>query len=133
MPQTSRNTPSTSSTSVIPVVLGPKGLCFDISKVGDEGRRKRIVANRASAKSSRQRKLNDARALNDDLTWLDIENSALREINAALEQRIAEVHAAIERFSSFTTYENMTITSKIGAHSPSASNTIFPVIGTERP
>ena len=85
----------------IPVVKGPKGLCYDIGKVADEGRRKRLLANRASAKSSRQRRLNEARAIRNDLARLEDENSALRKANNDLRQQITEAHAVVERFYSF--------------------------------
>mmetsp|Transcript_3000 Transcript_3000/g.6514 ORF Transcript_3000/g.6514 Transcript_3000/m.6514 type:complete len:190 (+) Transcript_3000:33-602(+) len=85
----------------IPVVKGLKGLCYDVRNVADEARRKRILANRASAKSSRQRRLDEARTVHDDLARLEDENSALREANIALQRRITEAHAAIDRFHSF--------------------------------
>jgi hypothetical protein len=40
-----------------------------------------MLANRTSAKSSRKRRLEEARALRDDLARLEDENRALREAN----------------------------------------------------
>ena len=97
-PETTSNTPITAD---IPVVKGPKGLCYDVGKVADESRRKKLLANRASAKSSRQRRLNEARAARDDLARLEDENNALREANIVLQRRIAEAQADIKRFHSF--------------------------------
>ena len=108
-PQTTRNT---SKTADIPVVKGPKGLRYDVGKVADEGRRKRILANRESAKSSRQRRLDEARAAHDDLARLDEENIALRQANIALRRRITEAQAVIERFHSFAAISNLTCAGK---------------------
>ena len=69
-----------------------------MGKVAEEGRRKKLLANRASAKSSRNRRLDEARAVRDDLTRLENENTALREANVDLQRRITEAYAAIERF-----------------------------------
>mmetsp|Transcript_51542 Transcript_51542/g.107701 ORF Transcript_51542/g.107701 Transcript_51542/m.107701 type:complete len:166 (-) Transcript_51542:100-597(-) len=114
-PHTTRN-----PTADIPVVKGPKGLCYDIGKVADEGRRKRILANRESAKSSRQRRLNEARAAHDDLARLDDENRALREANIALQRRITETQAVIERFHSFAAITNLTCASMLNVLPPLA-------------
>ncbi len=84
------------STAAISVVSGPKGLRYDVGKVADEGRRNRILANRASAKSSRQRRLDEARAMNDNVSRLEDENRALQEANVALKRRITEAQATIE-------------------------------------
>jgi hypothetical protein len=96
-PKTARNDPKTAE---IPVVKGPKGLCYDVDKFADEGRRKRILANRKSAKCSRQRRLDEARLFHADLARLEDENNALREANVALRRRITEAQAAIAHFGS---------------------------------
>jgi hypothetical protein len=111
------------SDGATPVVKGPKGLCYDLGKIADEGRRKRIIANRESAKISRQRKLDDARAMHYDMARLQEENSSLREANAALERRIAETLAGFEGFKPFvpTANSRMHSAGTIETHSPSAS------------
>ena len=88
----------------IPVVKGPKSLTFDAGKVADEGRRKRILANREGAKRSRQRSLAEARAMQDDLARLEDENNTLREANVALKRRITQARGAIASFHSFAPY-----------------------------
>ena len=75
-------------TTGLPVVKGPKGLCYDVSKVADEGRRKKLLANRASAKSSRQRRLDETRRVRAELARLEDENNSLREANVTLKRRI---------------------------------------------
>ena len=101
--EATKNPPATAN---IPVLKGPKGLCYDVGKVADEGRRKRIIANRESAKISRQRRLDDARAMHCDLARLGEENTELREANRVLKRRITEVQTALKHFHSFAPFAN---------------------------
>jgi hypothetical protein len=81
------------STTEFPVVSGPNGLHYDVDKVADEWQRNRILANRASAKISRKRRLDETRAMNDEIARLEDENNTLREANVDLELRIKEAPA----------------------------------------
>jgi hypothetical protein len=99
-PQIAGKTPSYTTEIPIPVVWGPKGLRYDVGKVADEWQRNRILANRASAKISRQRRIDEARAMRDEIARLEDENKALEEANVALERRIKEAQASIEHLKS---------------------------------
>jgi hypothetical protein len=112
-----QKTGNPSKTADIPAVKGPKRLCYDVDKV-DEGRRKRILANRKSAKCSRQRMLYKARAVKDDLARLEHENSALRDANATLQRRIMEAQAAIKRLNSSAASANASYSSELAMHPP---------------
>jgi hypothetical protein len=85
-------------TTGLPVVKGPKGLCYDVGKVADEGRRKKLLANRASAKSSRQRRLDETRRVRAELARLEDENNSLREANVTLKRRIIAACAYLTTF-----------------------------------
>jgi hypothetical protein len=116
------------STPDMPVITGRKGLSYDVGTVEDEGRRNRILANRASAKSSRQRRLEEARARNETLARLEDENNSLREANAALERRITDTHAAILRLTSLPAPVVMSCASEFSLHPttvPRTGNSLF--------
>ena len=116
---------TTPKSADIPVVKGPRGLCYDVGKVADEGRRKKIIANRASAKSSRQRRLDEARGVRDELARLEVENSSLREANVALLQQITEAQSALERFHAFIENTITQPAGELGMKSASAYS-LFP-------
>jgi hypothetical protein len=105
-------------TAAIPVVKGPRGLCYDVGKVADEGRRKKLLANRASAKSSRQRRLDEARGVRAELARLEDENNSLREANVTLKRRIMEVCAHLTSSAANT---GITSAGKFGMHHPTHS------------
>lgn len=127
-PQTTRNP---SKTADIPVVRGPKGLHYDVGKVADEGRRKRILANRESAKCSRKKRLDEARTVHADLARLEDENSALRAANIALQRRITEAQAAIEGVHSLAAIANLSCAGRFSVLPPPAPATIASLCSEE--
>jgi hypothetical protein len=127
-PHMTKNTPETAD---IPVVKGPKGLCYDVGKVADERRRKRILANRESAKSSRKRRLDEARSVHDDLDRLEDENSALRRANVALQRRITDAQAAIEHFHSFVGNANTACARELSVLTPPAPTILASLLSGE--
>jgi hypothetical protein len=120
IPPTNTDIPSS-----IPVARGPRGLSYDVDKVADEALRKRILANRASAKSSRQQRLDKARAMQDNLARFENENSALREANTELQQQITEAHADLASFESLFLHAKSSFAGKPGVFPLNGSNAGF--------
>jgi ubiquitin-large subunit ribosomal protein L40e len=83
------------------VTFGRKGLCYDVDQVADEKQRKRILKNRESAERSRKRKLDLDRTISQALLSRDQENQQLRNENALLRRRLAEMEAAFAGAQSF--------------------------------
>jgi regulator of replication initiation timing len=81
--------------TAVPVKVGKKGLCYDVSMVEDERVRARIIKNRVSAAKSRKRKLDQAQELQDSLARRQEENLKLRGENDALRQRISELEQVL--------------------------------------
>ena len=103
---------------------GPKGLCYDVDKFADKGRRNRILANRASAKTSRQRRLDEAREMRVDLTRLEEENRVLREANAALQTQVDEAQTALSRYKSIVASANLSVVGELDMLLPPAPVTL---------
>ncbi len=83
--------------ATVPVTRGKRGLCYDVNQVADTKLRNRLLKNRESADQSRKRKLEAMKRYELLLEKQDAENKRLKDINAALLQRIAEIELALSR------------------------------------
>ena len=81
--------------AAVPVIRGKRGLCYDVNQVADTKLRNRLLKNRERADQSRKRKLEEIRRHEQLLEDLDTENKRLKDINAALLNRIAEIETAL--------------------------------------
>uniref|UniRef100_A0A7S0QJA2 BZIP domain-containing protein n=1 Tax=Cryptomonas curvata TaxID=233186 RepID=A0A7S0QJA2_9CRYP len=81
----------------VPVTRGKRGLRYDVDQVADTKLRNRLLKNRESADQSRKRKLEAMKGYELLLEKQDAENKRLKDINAALVHRIAEIEEALSR------------------------------------
>jgi hypothetical protein len=77
----------------VPVTHGRGGLCYDVNQVSDSRLRNRLLKNRESADQSRKRKRETMKRDELLLEELKTENERLKDDNAALLNRIAEMEA----------------------------------------
>ena len=82
---------STSMSRPVPVIVGKKGLCYDVDQVTDDKLRTRLIKNRESADRSRKRKLEAEREAEAKLAESEQENRRLRHENLSLLHRLAEL------------------------------------------
>jgi large subunit ribosomal protein L40e len=84
----------------VPVVVGKKGLCYDVEQVADVKLRTRLIKNRESAVRSRKRKLEAEREAEAMLEERERENCRLRHENVSLNRRLAELEGFLLRLTS---------------------------------